>query len=43
MARQIGAVEEESAGLMSQDSYEDTLPYIPTTLPEGNEVKTVEK
>lgn len=32
--RQIGAVEEESAGLVGQDSYEDDFPYIPTTLPE---------
>lgn len=32
--RQIGAVEEESTGLVSQDSYDDELPYIPTTLPE---------
>lgn len=35
MARQVGAVEEESAGLVSQDSYDDDLPYVPTTLPEG--------
>ncbi|XP_055295148.1 uncharacterized protein LOC129564912 isoform X2 [Sitodiplosis mosellana] len=33
--RQIGAVEEESAGLVSQESYDDSeLPYVPTTLPE---------
>lgn len=33
--RQVGAVEEESAGLVSQDSYDaDDLPYVPTTLPE---------
>lgn len=31
----MGAVEEESAGLVSQDSYDDQdLPYVPTTLPE---------
>lgn len=35
IARQIGAVEEESAGLVSQESYDDSdLPYVPTTLPE---------
>lgn len=32
--RQVGAVEEESTGLVSQDSYDDDLPYVPTTLPE---------
>lgn len=34
MARQVGAVEEESTGLVSQESYDDELPYVPTTLPE---------
>lgn len=34
MPRQIGAVEEESTGLVAQDSLEDELPYVPTTLPE---------
>lgn len=32
--RQIGPVEEESTGLVSQDSCEGELPYVPTTLPE---------
>lgn len=30
----VGAVEEESAGLVAQESYDDELPYVPTTLPE---------
>lgn len=34
MPRQIGLVEEESTGLVSQESYDDELPYVPTTLPE---------
>lgn len=34
LPRPIGNVEEESTGLVAQDSYEDDLPYIPTTLPE---------
>lgn len=34
MPRQIGIVEEESTGLVSQESYDDELPYVPTTLPE---------
>lgn len=34
LPRPIGNVEEESTGLVAQDSYDDDLPYIPTTLPE---------
>ncbi|XP_037918035.1 serine/arginine repetitive matrix protein 2 isoform X3 [Hermetia illucens] len=35
LPRHIGAVEDhESTGLVSQDSFEDELPYVPTTLPE---------
>lgn len=34
LPRPIGNVEEESTGLVAQDSYDDELPYIPTTLPE---------
>lgn len=30
----LGAAEEESTGLVGQVSFEDELPYIPTTLPE---------
>lgn len=30
----MGAVEDENAILMNQDSYDDELPYVPTTLPE---------
>lgn len=30
----VGAVEEESTGLVAQESYDDELPYVPTTLPE---------
>lgn len=29
-----GALEEESTGLVYQESFEDELPYVPTTLPE---------
>ncbi|XP_063708952.1 titin [Culicoides brevitarsis] len=29
-----GALEEESAGLVFQESFDDELPYVPTTLPE---------
>lgn len=38
MPRGVGAVEEESAGLVAQDSYDDELPYVPTTLPEERSV-----
>ncbi|XP_031635895.1 uncharacterized protein LOC116348860 isoform X2 [Contarinia nasturtii] len=31
--RQVGAVEEESTGLVSQESYDDDLPFVATTLP----------
>lgn len=41
MPRQIGAVEEESTGLVSQDSLEDELPYVPTTLPEERSLGVV--
>lgn len=34
LTRQIGAVEEESTGLVAQESFDDDLPYVPTTLPE---------
>lgn len=34
LPRPIGNVEEESTGLVAQDSYDDDLPYVPTTLPE---------
>lgn len=34
LPRPIGNIEEESTGLVAQDSYDDDLPYIPTTLPE---------
>lgn len=34
ISRQVGSNEEESTGLVSQDSYDDDLPYVPTTLPE---------
>lgn len=38
MPRGVGAVEEESAGLVGQDSYDDELPYVPTTLPEERSI-----
>lgn len=41
MPRQIGAVEEESTGLVSQDSMEDEIPYVPTTLPEERSIGVV--
>lgn len=35
----MGAVEEESTGLVSQESYDDCeLPYVPTTLPEERSI-----
>lgn len=34
LTRLVGNVEEESAGLVAQDSYDEEFPYIPTTLPE---------
>lgn len=38
LPRQIGNVEEESTGLVAQESFDDELPYIPTTLPEERSV-----
>lgn len=39
LPRQIGNVEEESTGLVAQESFEDELPYVPTTLPEERSVQ----
>lgn len=39
LPRQIGNVEEESTGLVAQESFDDELPYVPTTLPEERSVQ----
>lgn len=34
MPGSVGGVEEDCTGLVAQESYDDELPYVPTTLPE---------
>lgn len=38
LPRTVGTVEEESAGLVAQESFDEELPYIPTTLPEERSI-----